>query len=310
MEEILNVVRNQKDTVFRMLFRKKKELLLLYNALNGTDYQDPDELEIYTLENAIYMSVKNDVSFLLGSELSLYEHQASYNPNMPLRDLIYIARQLEKYISKKSLYAGSQAKIPVPRFVVFYNGTRKQPERTILKLSDAFEKRVEDPELELKVLMLNINPGNNSELMEKCRTLKEYSEYVACVRAHAEEESIEEAVEHAVTECIQKGILVDFLTEQRAEVKAMSIFEYNEEEEKRKMQEAERAEGRALGMAEGRAEGRAESILVLLEDLGEVPEEVRERIMQEQDQNVLRGWLRLAARSESVEDFMKRLTMD
>lgn len=305
MEEKLNVVRNQKDTVFCMVFREKKELLALYNALNGTDYRDPDELENYTLENAIYMAMKNDVSFLLGSELSLYEHQASYNPNMPLRDLLYIAKQLEKYISKKSLYSSSLTKIPVPRFVVFYNGTQKQPERKILKLSDAFEKHVEEPELELKVLMLNINPGNNSELMEKCQTLREYCEYVACVRAHAEEESIEDAVDHAVTECIQKGILADFLTAQRAEVKAMSIFEYNEEEEKRKLRDAERAEGREEGREEGRAEGISESVLVLLEDIGAVSGELRERIMMEHDRALLRKWLKLAAKSESLEEFMK-----
>lgn len=305
MEEKLNVVRNQKDTVFCMVFREKKELLALYNALNGTDYRDPDELENYTLENAIYMAMKNDVSFLLGSELSLYEHQASYNPNMPLRDLLYIAKQLEKYISKKSLYSSSLTKIPVPRFVVFYNGTQKQPERKILKLSDAFEKHVEEPELELKVLMLNINPGNNSELMEKCQTLREYCEYVACVRAHAEEESIEDAVDHAVTECIQKGILADFLTAQRAEVKAMSIFEYNEEEEKRKLRDAERAEGREEGREEGRAEGISESVLVLLEDIGAVSGELRERIMMEHDKALLRKWLKLAAKSESLEEFMK-----
>lgn len=305
MEEKLNVVRNQKDTVFCMVFREKKELLALYNALNGTDYRDPDEPENYTLENAIYMAMKNDVSFLLGSELSLYEHQASYNPNMPLRDLLYIAKQLEKYISKKSLYSSSLTKIPVPRFVVFYNGTQKQPERRILKLSDAFEKHVEEPELELKVLMLNINPGNNSELMEKCQTLREYCEYVACVRAHAEEESIEDAVDHAVTECIQKGILADFLTAQRAEVKAMSIFEYNEEEEKRKLRDAERAEGREEGREEGRAEGISESVLVLLEDIGAVSGELRERIMMEHDKALLRKWLKLAAKSESLEEFMK-----
>lgn len=306
MEEKLNVVRNQKDTVFCMVFREKKELLALYNALNGTDYRDPEELENYTLENAIYMAMKNDVSFLLGSELSLYEHQASYNPNMPLRDLLYIAKQLEKYISKKSLYASSLTKIPVPRFVVFYNGTQKQPERRVLKLSDAYERQVDDPELELKVLMLNINPGNNSELMEKCQTLREYCEYVACVRAHAEEEPIEEAVDHAVTECIQKGILADFLTGQRAEVKAMSIFEYNEEEEKRKMRDAERAEGRA----EGRTEGIAESVLALLADIGEVSEELRERIMKERDQAVLRKWLKMAAKSEALEEFIKYITED
>lgn len=332
MEERVNVVRNQKDTIFRMLFREKKELLVLYNALNATNYQDPEELEIYTLENAIYMAVKNDVSFLLESELNLYEHQASYNPNMPLRDLIYIAKQLEKYIVKKSLYSSSITKIPVPRFVVFYNGSEKQPERQLLKLSDAFEKQVEEPELELKVLMLNINPGNNSELLERCRTLRDYCEYVSCVRKYAGAESIEEAVEHAVTECIQKGILADFLNRQRAEVKAMSIFEYNEEEERRKFRDAERAdarekgwmegnaagiaagmaEGMAQGMAEGMATGRTEgiamSVLFLLERIGEVTPCLRNRITQEQNIDTLRRWLELAAESQSIEDFEKNIS--
>ena len=297
-----------------MLFGEKKELLALYNALNGTDYQEPEELEIHTLENAIYMAVKNDVSFLLGSELNLYEHQASFNPNMPLRDLIYIARQLEKYILKRSLYSSSIAKIPVPRIVVFYNGSSRQPERRFLKLSDAFEKHVEDPELELKVLMLNINPGNNNQLMEKCRTLKEYCEYVNCVREHAGRESIEDAVDHAVAECIQRGILVDFLTRQRAEVRAMSIFEYNEEEERRKFRDAERADARAEGKAEGKAEGRAEgiveSILVLLEARGEIPKELSGRMMQEKDLEVLHKWLKLAVQSTSVDAFMKTISED
>lgn len=322
MEEKRKVVRNHKDTVFRMLYRDKRELLALYNALNGTDYRNPEELETYTLENAIYMAMKNDVSFLLGSELNLYEHQASFNPNMPLRDLIYIARQLEKYILKKSLYAGTLTKIPVPRFVVFFNGTEKQPERRVLKLSDAFERHVEDPELELKVLMLNINPGNNGELMEKCRTLKDYCEYVECVRKYAEREPIEDAVDHAVTECIQKGILVDFLSRQRAEVMAMSIFEYNEEEEKRKFREAERADARAKGREEGRAEGREEgkkegrregiaaSVFVLLEDVGDVPESIRDRIMGEQNPEILQKWLKLAAGSESVSSFIKSMSED
>ena len=123
-----NIIRNHKDTVFRMLYRDESKLLELYNALNDTHYQDADSLKVYTLENAIYLSMKNDVSFLLGPELNLYEHQASFNPNMPLRDLLYIARQLEKYIKDETLYSTVLTKIPVPRFVVFYNGTQKHPE--------------------------------------------------------------------------------------------------------------------------------------------------------------------------------------
>lgn len=305
MREKRNVARNQKDTVFRLLFKDKNKLLELYNALNGTDHRDPDQLEIYTLENAIYMAMKNDLSMILDSELNLYEHQGSFNPNMPLRDLSYISRQLEKYVQayRKDLYSHRLIKIPVPRFVVFYNGTEEQPERRILKLSDSFEKRVEDPELELKVLMLNINPGYNKELMKNCQTLKEYCEYVACVRAFARKEGIKDAVEHAVTECIQKGILSEFLKEQRAEVVAMSIFEYNEEETMRRIREDEFEHGRE----DGKAEGKAEDILELLADLGEIPKELREQIVGEHNLDTLKKWLKLAARAESLEEFKEAI---
>ncbi len=250
-----NVNRNHKDTVFRMLFKEKARLLELYNGLNGTDYQDENELEIYTLENAIYMGMKNDVSFLLMFELNLYEHQSTYNPNMPLRNLLYIARQFEKYVQNKSLYSAKRIKLPTPGFVVFYNGRYDQPERCVLKLSDSFAKRTKKPRLELEVLQLNVNAGKNRDLMERCRTLKEYSQYVACVRKHMEREPLAEAVDHAVTECIQEGILREFLLSQRAEVTAMSIFEYDEEEEKRKLRETEYEFGREDGLKEGKEEG-------------------------------------------------------
>ena len=97
MAEKLHVVRNQKDTVFRMLFREKKELLELYNALNDSAYNSPEDLTICTLENAIYMNFKNDISFLLDSEMNLYEHQGSYNPNMPLRGLFYFSDLYKRF---------------------------------------------------------------------------------------------------------------------------------------------------------------------------------------------------------------------
>lgn len=147
MQQTTNVIRNHKDTVFRMLFREKKALLQLYNALNRTSYADESKLEVYTLENAVYMSVKNDVSFLFCSELNLFEHQGSFSPNVPLRDLSYIARQLERYTKDAAIYSGSQVKIPTPRFVVFYNGTTQQPDKRILRLSDAYEKKTPDPEI-------------------------------------------------------------------------------------------------------------------------------------------------------------------
>ena len=247
------VQRKYRDTLFRLLYRDRQELLKLYNALNGTAYDNQEELEIYTLENAVYMNVKNDVSFLVQSELNLYEQQSTFNPNMPLRDLIYISRQFEKYIWDKSVYSSRLVRLPTPRFVVFYNGTELRPERQVLKLSDAFEKcsRELEPELELKVLMLNINTNYNKELLEKCETLRGYCRLVEGIRTHVKELPIEEAAERAVGECIREGILADFLRMQRAEVIAVSIFEYHEEEELKKIRAVEYEIGKEEGIEEG-----------------------------------------------------------
>lgn len=115
--------RNYKDTVFRMLFSDKKNLLSLYNAVNSRDYTNPDDLEIVTLENAIYMGMKNDLAFIIDTNLYLYEHQSTYNPNMPLRDLFYISSEYQKMLDQKSLYSSSLQKIPTPNFIEFYNGS-------------------------------------------------------------------------------------------------------------------------------------------------------------------------------------------
>lgn len=245
------VQRNYKDTVFRMIFREKKNLLSLYNALNGTTYEKADNLEITTLENAVYMNYKNDISFVFDFELLLYEHQSTCNPNMPLRDLLYVSRVLQNRIKDENLYSQSVIKIPAPRFVVFYNGTSFQPEQQILYLSDSFEKEQSEPALELSVTIYNINLGHNQKLMDACYLLKEYAQYVAQVRTYAKQTDFPKAVEQAVAYCIKNGILADFLAKNRAEVIAMSIFEYDEE----KHMKSEREEWREIGREEGRKEG-------------------------------------------------------
>ena len=245
--------RNYKDTVFRMLFRDRTKLLELYNAVNGTQYTDPGELEEIGLENAVYMSVKNDVSCVMDLRLNLYEHQSTVNPNMPLRDLFYVSRLYEKMIQKekKDLHSGKRIMIPAPRFVVFYNGTKEQPGRKILRLSESFYQSTDEVNLELIVLQLNINPGYNEEILEKCHTLNEYAQYVDRVRRYSRELDFREAVEKAVTECIKEGILREFLTANRAEVVQMSIFEYDEELHMATVRE----EGREEGLKEGWQEG-------------------------------------------------------
>lgn len=296
--------RKYKDRLFRMLFQGKKEMLSLYNAINGTDYNNPEQLEINTLENAIYMNMKNDMSFVLQSELNLYEHQSTFNPNLPLRDLFYVARELEKMFVHRTMYGSTLMKFPTPRFVVFYNGTAQQPDRRILKLSDAYEKPLKEPELELKVLMLNINPGKNQMIMEKCRVLREYTIYVAKVREYAKCEGIRAAVDHAVDECISEGILQDFLLKNKAEAIQMSIFEYDEEREMELLKKAYLEEGEVRG----RQLGKVESIFSLLAELGEISLELKETICDQQDVEILNEWLKRASKAESIEEFCKGIS--
>ena len=205
------VQRNYKDTLFRMIFSDKESLLSLYNAISEKDYKDPDELEIVTLENAIYMNMKNDLAFLIDSSLYLYEHQSTYNPNMPLRNLFYISRELERLTRVQSLYSSKQVMVPTPHFIVFYNGNDTSWQRKVKKLSDAYEHKTDHPQLELLVTMLNINLGKNSEIMNKCQTLLEYMQYVEKVRNYTSIMNINMAVEKAVNESIKEGILADFL---------------------------------------------------------------------------------------------------
>ena len=171
--------RNYKDTVFRMLFSDKKNLLSLYNAVNSRDYTNPDDLEIVTLENAIYMGMKNDLAFIIDTNLYLYEHQSTYNPNMPLRDLFYISSEYQKMLDQKSLYSSSLQKIPTPNFIEFYNGSDPVCDVFEHRLSSAFVHLSGEPKLELIVTVLNINEGHNALLMEHCKTLREYAQYVA-----------------------------------------------------------------------------------------------------------------------------------
>ena len=239
--------RNYKDTVFRMLFSDRKNLLSLYNAVNQTDYKNPEELEIVTLENAIYMGMKNDLAFIMDTNLYLYEHQSTYNPNMPLRDLFYICSEYQKLVDKKSLFSSTLQKIPAPNFIEFYNGSTVISDCTELRLSSAFECLTGEPKLELIVTVLNVNEGHNADLMQHCSMLKEYAQYVARVRHYASDMPLNQAVKRAVDECIREGILAEFLARYRNEVISMSIFEYDKELEEKKLRKAEYEYGFAEG---------------------------------------------------------------
>ena len=246
-EKNTNVRRDYKARLFEMIFREKEELLGLYNAVNGTNYLDPDKLEINTLENAIYLSMHNDVSFIIDSRLSLYEHQSTYSPNLPLRYLFYVSDLYSKMTKDCNLYGSRRIMLPSPRFLIFYNGREERPEREILELAEAFEIQEQEPWLNLKAVLLNINSGYNNDIVDACKTLSDYVIYTSRVRQYAERMDIEEAVERAITECIAEGILADFLTRYRNEAKKMSIYEYDEERQRI----WDREEGERIGLAKG-----------------------------------------------------------
>ena len=256
------VIRNYRDTLFRMLYRNKKRLLSLFNAVNGTHYDNPDDLTITTLEGVLYLGMKNDVSCIIDMMMQLYEHQSTVNPNMPLRNLFYVSDLLQKYIYEEGLdiYSRKQIKIPTPKFVVFYNGDEEQPERKEIRLSKAFSANTGETNMELVVLQININKGQNEELKAACKTLQEYAEFTERAREHRKEMELEDAIRTTIDECIRDGILKDFLLKNKAEVYHMCLYEFDVELHERVLREEEREEGRIEGRREGRREGRSEGI--------------------------------------------------
>lgn len=279
--------------------------------MNDSDYEDEEELEIVTLEYYFYLKVKNDLAFVLDSNLCLFEHQSTVNPNMPLRDLIYVAEEYKKITSKneRSIYSSVSMKIPMSWFVVFYNGKKAQPERQILKLSDLYEIKESEPALELQVLVLNINSGYNEKLKEKCKILREYMQFVEKVRCYMDKKgyTLEEALNCTIDECIQEGILEEFLQSNRERATMFCINEYYAEEEMKKLIFTERSDAEEKGKLEGKLEASREMILSLLEGKGLIPEEVRNYIMSEEDEIVLKKIFLLAAKCDTMEQFKEKI---
>jgi hypothetical protein len=233
--------RTYKDQIFRAIFKEKEQFLSLYNAVNGTNYDNPDDLTVTTVEQYVFMGMKNDVSYLVDMNLALYEHQSTDAPNSPIRFLCYFTQQLQNMIKPHQLYSTTQIELPNPQFLVFYNGKKKLPESSTLRLSDSFPQTDCEPQVELIVKVLNINPGHNEDLKKNCTILNEYMIFVGKVREYCknietgsisekeQKKAIGEAALRAVNWCIEHHVLEDFLTKNKRQVITMSIFEFNEE---------------------------------------------------------------------------------
>ena len=246
--------RQYQDRLFKAIFGREEHkdwLLSLYNALNGSSYTDPSAIEINTIEGIIYVTMKNDISFLIDSQLNLYEQQSSYNPNMPLRGLMYFAELYQKHLTKqdRDLFTTALVKIPTPNFVVFYNGSRDMPDVTKLRLSEAFEIPAENGDFEWTATMLNINAGRNKTLLQKCKPLYHYSCYVDRVKSNVRSGMTKEnAVSEAVNFAIQNDFLDGYLKKKKAEVLNMSLTEFDQEAYDRHRFN----EGKEAGIAEGK----------------------------------------------------------
>lgn len=255
------VNREHKDRLFRFAFQEKKDLLELYNAVNGTDYQNPEDLMITTLEDAIFLGVKNDLSFIIGATLNLYEHQSTWNGNMPLRGLIYFASLYQEFIEQNgySLYGRRRITLPFPQYLIFYNGEEDEPDQTELSLSDAFRKPDKDllPGVDCRVRVLNINQGHNRELMEKCRRLWEYAEFIGQVRKSLREGmDIRTAIHTAMDDCQKRGILAELLSRCRTEVLYMLLTEYDEKKTMDYLHREAREIGQEIGQKIGEEIGQ------------------------------------------------------
>lgn len=252
--------REYKDTLFRKIFgseENRRHLLSLYNALNNSSYDNPDDMEIMTMEDVLYVSIKNDIAFVFGSEVNLYEHQSTINYNMPIRGFLYTAKLLQNWIEKndKNIYQKKQVQIPTPNYVVFYNGKEPLEDKTELRLSDAFMHPAKGGMYEWTAAVYNINYGRNREIMEKCVALQQYADFVRMVRENCQKyEDLKIAINEAMEVAIQKNYLDGYFKKEKEGVFMTTLFQVDREVYENDLRE----EGIAVGIEKGREEGRAE----------------------------------------------------
>lgn len=292
-EEKVNVNNKYKDRLLNFIFgspENRKWTLSLYNAVNGSNYTDESQIEFNTIKEVLYLGMHNDTSFLISEMMNVYEHQSTYNPNIPLRMLQYLGHLYEGYITRNKLnkYGSTLLKLPVPKLVVFYNGFKETEDEVILRLSDSFPEGIRnEADVEVKVRMININYGHNKELMEACKPLSEYSWMIQMIKEKSKSMSIENVVDSVIDEMPEEYTIKPFLKAHRAEVKGMLETEYNEAEIMELFKEDGRREGRELGREEGREEtadklNRLVSILISSDRLDDLKRSTTDKAYQQQ----------------------------
>lgn len=263
--------RNHKDRLFCEIFRDPKRALSLYNAILQRNHDDPADIKVVTLEDALYLRMKNDLAILLQDTLLFVEQQSSVNPNMPLRGLMYAGRTYNDWriAVGKDLYSSSLIEIPTPAYFVLYNGGVDAPDRQVLRLSDAFQVPGLDlgdgrPPYEWSAIVLNVNLGHNRQLLEACPELGDYALFVDTVRkVHASGAEPRDAISSAVDVVVSGGrALSSYFLRNRSEV----VDVFMEEMDIQLHEQALHDKGVEEGIEQGIERGRMSTLIELVRD--------------------------------------------
>lgn len=232
-----------KDTVFRTLFNDPKQLAELYQAIQPGEVILPEDIEINTLDDDLFDSQKNDLSFLCKKKsIILMEHQSTKNANMPLRLFFYLAKLWEKNIEHKALYKTKLLKLPAPHFYVFYIGRGMQEDESLLDLNDAFEETCDD--LHLRCHVINITYAAHRRVLDACRPLHDYSFFMQRIWENTEAGMpLDEAIREATMYCLDHQILAEYLEKYREEVVDMVTWKWDIDEAKEVWEEEAREDG-------------------------------------------------------------------
>ena len=243
------VNREYKNSLFTSYFSDKRRLIEAYNAIAGTDFPPTAEVEFKTLENVLFQSQINDLAFTIeGKFVVLIEHQSTVNENMPLRLLMYIAEVYKKIVPQRALYKKWAVPIPTPEFFVIYNGVDDYPEKTVLRLSDAYICPAIRPNLELIVPVYNIAKGNNAELLKQSKALSDYARFVSLVYDAAKNgDTLEAAIEKAILYCMENDIMTVYLEKDNGEVLQMLSMEWDDDVYREVIREEALEEGMEKG---------------------------------------------------------------
>lgn len=265
--------RKHKDRFFIFLFgneARKEWTLSLYNAINGTNYKNPNDIHFNTIDDVIYMGMKNDISFIVDVEINVFEHQSSYNPNMPVRQLIYLAKLYEGFLAEAhgSIYSDKLIKLPTPKFVVFYNGKKRIDDEVTLYLSDSFNNG-DKADIDVRVRMININSDSNKKLMKLCKPLKEYADFIEQIRIGMKSDTLRNAIDKAIDELPDDYEIKSIIMKNKAEVQGMILTEYGDELQMKKLQNEIAQRAAKSASAKTKREVRKEDKLLMVEILTE-----------------------------------------